>query len=106
MPVLSSTPHEAWEERWLVETNDARRRLLQGLIQIAVAFHKLIVMGAADSASRLLAKGLAKLDAPPAKIAGMSVCAFRDAVQPESRLLQCSPKSLRKSAVICSRGIR
>jgi hypothetical protein len=73
--------HEAWEERWLVETNETQRRLLQGLIQIAAAFHKLIVMGAPDSASRLLARGLAKLDASPARIAGMSVCAFRDAVR-------------------------
>ena len=72
--------HEAWEERWLVETNETRRRLLQGLIQVAAAFHKLIVMGSADSASRLLAKGLAKLDSSPANIGGMSVCVFRDAV--------------------------
>jgi predicted metal-dependent hydrolase len=73
--------HEAWEERWLVETNETQRRLLQGLIQIAAAFHKLVVMGAADSASRLFARGLAKLDASAAKIAGMSVSAFRDAVR-------------------------
>jgi predicted metal-dependent hydrolase len=73
--------HEAWEERWLVETNEVERRLLQGLIQIAAAFHKLIVIGSADSASRLLAKGLAKLDASPSEIAGMSVCAFREAVR-------------------------
>jgi hypothetical protein len=73
--------HEAWEERWLVETNETQRRLLQGLIQIAAAFHKLIVMGSADSASRLLAKGLAKLDSSPANIGGMSVCVFRDAVR-------------------------
>ena len=73
--------HEAWEECWLVETNERQRRILQGLIQIAAGFHKLIVMGAGDSASRLLARGLAKLDGTPAKIGGLSICAFRDAVR-------------------------
>jgi predicted metal-dependent hydrolase len=70
--------HEAWEERWLAETDQTRRRLLQGLIQIAAAFHKLLVMGSADAASRLLAKGLAKLDACPAHIEGAEIAAFRE----------------------------
>jgi hypothetical protein len=54
--------HEAWEERWRVEA-EPQRTFLQGLIQISAAFHKLFVMRNAASASRLLAKGLAKLDA-------------------------------------------
>jgi len=54
--------HEAWEERWRVETDEASRRLLQGLIQIAAGFHKLLVMRDSASAARLLERGLAKLE--------------------------------------------
>jgi hypothetical protein len=54
--------HEAWEERWRVETDETSRRLLQGLIQIAAGLHKFVVVGDHTSGSRLLAKGLAKLD--------------------------------------------
>lgn len=57
--------HEAWEERWKVATNATERTFLQGLIQVAAAFHKLVVMKSEDAAARLLAKGLAKLDACP-----------------------------------------
>jgi predicted metal-dependent hydrolase len=70
--------HEAWEERWRVATDRADRELLQGLIQVAAAFHKLLVMGSADAASRLLAKGLAKLDALPAHVLDMNLAAFRE----------------------------
>ncbi len=54
--------HEAWEARWLVETDEMRRLLLQGLIQIAAAFHKLVDKDAPGPAASLFAKGLAKLD--------------------------------------------
>ena len=54
--------HEAWEARWLVETDERRRLLLQGLIQIAAAFHKLVDKSAPVPAASLFAKGLAKLD--------------------------------------------
>ncbi|HEY2734587.1 MAG TPA: DUF309 domain-containing protein, partial [Polyangiales bacterium] len=33
--------HEAWEDRWRATHDDTERRFLQGLIQIAAAFHKL-----------------------------------------------------------------
>src|SRR5205085_11500788 len=55
--------HEAWEERWRIETNESARLFLQALIQIAAAFHKSRVVGDADSAARLLAKARAKLEA-------------------------------------------
>jgi hypothetical protein len=58
--------HEAWEERWRIESGDAERSLLQGLIQVAASLHKLLVMGDPAAASRILARGLAKLDALPA----------------------------------------
>jgi len=70
--------HEVWEERWRVATDETERELLQGLIQVAAAFHKLLVMKSAESASRLLAKGLAKLDACPAHVQGMDLAAFRE----------------------------
>jgi predicted metal-dependent hydrolase len=72
--------HEAWEERWRVETDPGTRRFLQGLIQIAAAFHKLVVSRSPASASRLLARGLHKLDACPAEIAAWSLGAFLVAI--------------------------
>jgi predicted metal-dependent hydrolase len=68
--------HEAWEERWLVETDAASRRMLQGLIQIAAALHKLVVVRNPESAARLLAKGLAKLDGLDDPIAGAWLVRF------------------------------
>jgi predicted metal-dependent hydrolase len=79
--------HEAWEKRWRIETDEPRRRFLQGLIQIAAAFHKLIVIGSADAASRLLAKGLAKLDACPAEVANTDLGAFRDGMRACARAI-------------------
>jgi uncharacterized protein len=73
--------HEAWEERWRVEMDETQRRLLQGLIQIAAAFHKLFAIGSAASASRLLVRGMAKLDACPANVGDIDVAAFRDGVR-------------------------
>jgi hypothetical protein len=70
--------HEAWEARWLRETDETRRRLLQGLIQVAAGFHKLLMIGSPDAALRLLTKGLAKLDACPASFAGVEIAPFRD----------------------------
>jgi predicted metal-dependent hydrolase len=73
--------HEAWEEHWLVERDEARRLLLQGLIQIAAALHKLVDKRAPEPAARLFAKGLAKLDAVPAHLEGLDVAAFREGVR-------------------------
>lgn len=55
--------HEAWEERWRVERDPSVRRAFQGFIQIAAGYHKLFVMKNPASAARLLAKGVAKLEA-------------------------------------------
>jgi hypothetical protein len=70
--------HEAWEVRWLA-TDDAGERLrLQGLIQVAAAFHKLFVSHSPESARRLLARGLAKLDACDCDpIANFDLASFR-----------------------------
>jgi hypothetical protein len=54
--------HERWEERWRVTAAGEERLYLQGLIQIAAAFHKLFVMRGPEAAERLLQKGLSKLE--------------------------------------------
>jgi len=73
--------HEAWEERWRVETDPTSKLSLQGLIQVAAAFHKLLALRSPAAASRLLAKGLAKLDACPAHADYASLGAFREGVR-------------------------
>jgi predicted metal-dependent hydrolase len=70
--------HEAWEAHWLVEKDETRRLLLQGLIQIAAAFHKQIDKNAPGPAASLLAKGLAKLDRCPAQMDDLDVAGFRE----------------------------
>lgn len=73
--------HEAWEDRWRAATDPDERRLLQGLIQVAAAHHKLRVQGKPESAARLLARGLAKLDACAADAGGLALADFRDATR-------------------------
>jgi hypothetical protein len=107
--------HEAWEEHWRVETDQGSRRFLQGLIQIAAAFHKLVVVKSPASASRLLARGLAKLDACPDEIALRGLASFRDAVRAFERALALGgadassiPKIGRPDGLVrgCQRGPR
>jgi hypothetical protein len=76
--------HEAWEARWRVESDPAERRQLQGLIQIAAAFHQLHVMNAPEAAGRLIARGLAKLESSPE---GVDLAAFRAGVASFARAL-------------------
>jgi predicted metal-dependent hydrolase len=73
--------HEAWEEHWLAEKDPTRRLLLQGLIQIASAFHKLLAMSQPESAARLLARGLAKLEQCPAQMDRADVATFREGIR-------------------------
>ena len=73
--------HEVWEDGWRAETDPTARRFLQGLIQIAAAFYKLVVRASPMSASRLLARGLAKLDSCPDQIAQRNLAAFLDDVR-------------------------
>jgi uncharacterized protein len=72
--------HEEWEKHWLGEKDETRKRLLQGLIQIAAGFHKLLAMSSPESAERLLAKGLAKLDAFPQEVKRLELEEFRAGV--------------------------
>jgi len=73
--------HEAWEAGWLVESDPTQRRFLQGLIQVAAGFHKLLATGSVTSTSRLLAKGMAKLEECPPQVYGADVVTFRDGIR-------------------------
>jgi len=85
--------HEAWEERWLVETDADARRFLQGLIQVAAALHKLVVARSPASASRLLARGLAKLDASPREVEGYRVGALVERLRSIERELAATGRA-------------
>lgn len=54
--------HEAWEEGWKATEEPETRLLLQGLIQVAAGFYKVVVQGKPDSARRLLTRGADKLE--------------------------------------------
>jgi protein N-terminal glutamine amidohydrolase len=73
--------HEAWEERWRAAGDPDERRVLQGLIQVAAAHHKLRAQGKPESAARLLARGLAKLEPGPPALGGYAVAAFAAATR-------------------------
>lgn len=61
--------HEAWEEDWLVARGD-EKTFLQGLIQLAAAFHH-IRRGTLPGAGRLIEAALAKLESFPPGFAGI-----------------------------------
>lgn len=89
--------HEEWEVLWRAETNPETRLLLQGLIQIAAAFHKHFQMGKPASAQRLLARGLAKLERSADSYEGVDLKRFRtDAARCEERL---ASRTMDESAV-------
>jgi SAM-dependent methyltransferase len=72
--------HEVWEGHWRDDTDPTARLALQGLILTAAALHKLVAMNSPDSASRLFAKGLDKLDALPADFE-IDLASFREATR-------------------------
>jgi predicted metal-dependent hydrolase len=55
--------HEAWETLWLVAESDLEQ-FLQGLIQVAAAYHH-VQRGTYRGAPRLFAAGLGRLDVFP-----------------------------------------
>ncbi len=73
--------HEAWEEAWIAAVDPEERLFFQGLIQIAAAFHKLLVMGSPPSAGRLAARGLSKLDRCGGAHRGLDLARFRDEIR-------------------------
>ena len=85
--------HEVWEDGWRRETDETSRGLFQGLIQVAAGYHKLVVFGSADSAVRLLTKGLEKLDACPTSLMGPKIAAFRHQVRARVEALRAGGSS-------------
>ena len=63
--------HEVWEEIWLAE-NEPERTFLQGLIQIAAAFHH-YRHGNSEGAESLLAAGIVKITRFPHDYHGLAV---------------------------------
>ena len=70
--------HEHWEEVWL-ETPNPDKRFLQGLIQVAAAFHHHSRANLAGTRN-LLHAGLLKLEAFPEIHGGLKIAALREAV--------------------------
>jgi len=71
--------HEHWEEVWL-ETPNPDKMFLQGLIQVAAAFHhysRANLLGTRN----LLQAGLGKLDCFPETHGGLEIEALREAVR-------------------------
>jgi uncharacterized protein len=63
--------HEVWEELWLKETG-SEKMFLQGLIQVAAAFHHHL-RGNSRGRHSLLAAGLAKLEQFPDEHRGIAL---------------------------------
>jgi uncharacterized protein len=73
--------HEAWEAAWLREKAQPElAALLQGLIQVAAAFHQALERRNASGCARLLAAGGSKLETLPDSCAGLALGEFRRAV--------------------------
>lgn len=63
--------HEVWEEIWLAEV-EPERTFLQGIIQIAAAFHH-FGRGNSEGAESLLAAGIVKISRFPNDYHGLAV---------------------------------
>ena len=86
--------HELWEDVWRV-TPDPDRRFLQGLIQVAAAFHHFSRANIRGTRN-LLREGLLKLDAFPETYGGLEIGPLRAAVREWLTAIEAGqvPKSL------------
>ncbi len=71
--------HESWEEVWL-KAAEPEKTFLQGIIQIAAAFHHYNRKNLRGAKS-LLRAGLAKLERFPARRRGIALESLREAVR-------------------------
>lgn len=71
--------HEAFEDLWR-EASDPDKRFLQGLVQLAVAFHHHSAGNAAGT-SGVLARAIRNLEPYPAEYLGIQVAALRKAAR-------------------------
>src|SRR5271155_781388 len=77
--------HEVWEEVWLTE-DEPEKTFLQGIIQIAAAFHH-YRGGNSDGAETLLAAGIVKITRFPAAHRGLAIYELREAAKSWARAL-------------------
>jgi uncharacterized protein len=77
--------HEFWEEIWLVES-EPEKTFLQGLIQIAAAFHH-HQSGNPEGAELLLAAGIVKLLRFPEDHRGLAISELRENAKQWARAL-------------------
>jgi predicted metal-dependent hydrolase len=77
--------HEVWEEVWLKE-GEPEKTFLQGIIQIAAAFHH-YRRGNTDGAETLLAAGIVKISRFPADHRGLAILDLREEAKSWARAL-------------------
>ena len=77
--------HEVWEELWMQEA-DPEKTFLQGLIQLAAAFHH-YTRGNSDGAQSLLAAAVVKLDRFTPSHRGIAVAELRSESTSWARML-------------------
>jgi predicted metal-dependent hydrolase len=77
--------HEVWEEVWLTE-GEPEKTFLQGIIQIAAAFHH-YRRGNTDGAETLLAAGIVKISRFPADHRGLAILDLREEAKLWARAL-------------------
>jgi len=95
--------HEVWEEIWLVEA-EPEKTFLQGLIQIAAAFHH-YCRGNTQGAESLLASGIVKLTRFSAHHRGLDIAGLRSAAKKWARALGNEEKPRRSELpMLNSRG--
>src|SRR6266852_6395085 len=82
--------HESWETLWLGAESDLEQ-FLQGLIQIAAAYHH-IQRGTYRGAPRLLAAGLGRLEAFPLVYCGLDRTTVVAAARGHRDWLETAPK--------------
>lgn len=83
--------HEHWESVWLTASEPAKK-FLQGLIQVAAAFHHYRRGNCAGTAS-LLQAALRKLERYPEEYGGIAVAPLRAAIGAWLRALTADPPS-------------
>lgn len=83
--------HEVWEELWLA-VSEPDKHFLQGLIQIAAAFHH-SARGNLAGTKSLLEAGLKKLGNFPAEYRGVNLIALRQAATRWRKTLATGEKS-------------
>lgn len=83
--------HEHWESVWLA-AQEPEKTFLQGLIQVAAAFHHFQSGNCAGTTS-LLRSALRRLDGYPEVFAGIVVAPLRVAIRSWLEALEAAPQS-------------